>query len=876
MKMHLTIFVHLCFILITSFGFSQLYANENLHYELDYDQHFDRLLDRSKFTRLNKTAVQRIQQNLAAIYQDDFSWKRDVQLSKQPLTDGVIGPVTLFWLQRFAYDFKIEPIGDYVNGLINRVEKIAEFSDMFPGETSVLLMPDFADWNDKLPSIQRDLDYEIRRSGSYQALLDLVHRYRALNEPFQIGATLDYSVSPLYYYQLTSEDFQLLQSKEKIIAELLKLENKPFENFSLLTEAVSEILQTYPDLVKKLSPAIKKFYRNQPLVITQDFVAFLNQAMIGDPFMASLNAVIVGLLEKELAGIAYPAQDLFDKAAQARIHAALGACNSVILHNQYTLGLRFGDEDFLSLETDLLNNREYYGMPDIRKHLKLVNALRQRSGTCNETEQNDVNAFVSQLYANVVQPSIALLYRKRQVFDANATIEWDGNGCGCVLDKLSGTVYGIYPYWQTNTEKQTVNFSVLSRVAYYGLSFEASGAIIHANDDKNNFDLKRFLKKNSFVQTVRKHNSKMDWVIHKDRSYWEKTWKLLDTNQKANIFSTLADELFQLLTEPIDEDFAQWSFGLLPAATRGDGVTLDFRGFPKDAVSVDLLNNFYDDLTKRLNTAGGDYFVNIMVVQSELGDGFYQYFNLIERISGIQPNDAATSFQQIDIRDDLKAKILVLIEEPTTRAKKELRLNIENGGLYGILRGLLLRNIVPVIEFDDSNWEQLEDDVVYFKDNFGGVGFWAMPMNEPAMPAEMSGRCEELKAVGSCLVRHFQLAERNGQPDSLLDRFVCQNRKIFWLALAVLTVLSLVLLISYRCSCRFQGKHQNMIIISIFASVVPALIVALLLLLFDPMLETLAEGNIPLIAVVSIVVLGSIVFYRKQQRMSIKPTRPKP
>lgn len=875
MKMQLRQIVLLWFILMTGCSISLLHAYDHLHYELDYDQHFDRLLDRSKFTRLDKSAVHRVQQNLASIYQNDLSWKRDVRLSQQPLTDGLIGPVTLFWLQRFAYDFKIEPIGDYVDGLINRVEKIAEFSDMFPEETSILLSSDFADWNDRLPSIQRDMDYEIRRLGSHQALLDLVYRYRALTEPFQIGATADYSTSPLFYYQLTSEDFQLLQSKEQIIAKLLKLENKEFENFSLLAEAISEILKAYPDLFQRLSPAIKKFYGDRPLTITQDFIAFLNQAMRGDPFMASLNKVLAGLLEKELVGIAYPAQDLFDKAVQAKILAGIGVCNTTVLHNQYILNLRLNDEDFLNLETDLLNNQEYYGMPDIRKHLKLINALRQRSGTCNETEQNDVDTFVSKLYTNVVQPSIALLYRKRPVYDASTTFEWDGNGCGCVLDKLSGTVYGFYPYWLANNEKQTVNFSVLTRVAYYGLSFDAGGSIIHANDDENNFDLKRFLQKNSFVQTARKHDSKVDWVIHKDQSYWNKTWKSLDSSQKTHIFATLVDELYQLLTDPLDDDFVKWSFGILPSATQGDGVTLDFRGYPNDAVSVDLLNNFYDELTKRLKAAGGDYFVNIMVVQSELGEGFYEYFNLLERISGIQPNDAATSFQQLDIRDDLKAKILVLLEEPTTQAKKNLRLEVESGGLYGILRGLLLRNIIPVIEFDGRNWEQLEDDIVYFKDNFGGAGFWSMPMNEPAMPAEMSGRCDEIKVIGGCLVRHFQQAERNGQPDSLLDRFVCENRKYFWFALTILTILSLILLISYRHSCRFHGKYRNLFIISIFASIIPALIVALLLLLFDPILETLAEGNIPLIAVVTGGILASIVFYRKQSLMTKKPTRPR-
>ena len=878
MRMLLKRIVHFWVILITACGISPLYANDvsfALHYELDYDQHYNRLLDRSRFARLDQSDVNRIQQNLATIYQHDLDWKRDVKLSQQPLTDGVIGPVTLFWLQRFAHDFKIEPIGDYAAGLINRLEKIAEFADMFPEETMVLLSPEFAEWNDREPSIQRDLDYDIRRLGSHQALLDLVYRYRTIVEASQLGLTTDYSTSPLYYYQLTPEDFQLLQSKEQIMTELLKLENKQFENYSLLAETVAGVLNTYPDLFQRLSPLIKKYYRNRTLTITQDFITFLNQAMIGDPLMASLNKVIAGLLEKELAGIAFPAQVLFDKAAQAKINAGIGVCKTSVLHNQHTLGVRLSDEAFLALETDLLNNQTYHGMPDVRKQLKLISALRQRLDTCNEAEQQEVDVFVKALYTNVVQPSIALLYRKRPVFDVSETIEWDGDGCGCVLDKLSGTVYGFYPYWLAGSEKQVVNFSVLTRVAYYGLSFDKSGSINHANDDNNNFDLQRFLQKNSFIQKARKHNSKVDWVIHKDQLFWNKTWKSLDSNQKKAVFVTLADDIYRLLTHPLNEDFAKWTLGMLPLATRGDGVTLDFRGFPKDALSVDLFNSFYDDLKERLQATGGDYFVNIMVLQSELGEGFYRYFNLLERISGIQPNDAASSFQEIDISDNLKAKILVLIEEPTTKAKKELRLSIENGGLYGILRGLLLRNIIPVIEFDDRNWEQLEDDLVYFKDNFGGAGFWAMPMNEPAMPVEMSGRCEEIKAIGGCLVRHFQQAERNGQPDSLVDRFVCENRSFFWFVLMALTLLAFILLVSYQCSCRLHGKYRSYYFIGIFAIIIPALIIALLLLLFDPMLETLAEGNIPLIVVVSGGILASIFFYRKQQKKSKKPLRPK-
>ncbi|MCP5293019.1 MAG: hypothetical protein H6938_10905 [Burkholderiales bacterium] len=846
----------------------------NVPYVLDYDQHFDRLLDKSEFSRLDQPAVHRIQQNLATVYQQDLNWKRDVRLSRQPLTDGVIGPVTMFWLQRFAYDFKIEPIGHYGNALISRLEAVAEFANLFPQETAILLSAEFSDWNDRLPGFQRDLDYHIRRLGSHQALLDLVYRYRSLSEPFSMGAAVDYSTTPLYFFQLTAEDFKLLQSKDQIMAELLKLENKQFDNFALLEAAVSDVLKAYPNLFQRLSPVIKRYYRNRMLAITKDFIDFLNQAMIGDPFMASLNPALAELLEKEFADIAYPHPVLFDKAVQAKILAGIGVCQETLLHNQYILGIKISDEAFLALETDLLNNQSYHGMPEIRKHLKLINALRQRTGACDETEWLEVNAFVSNLYEHVVQPTVTLLYKKRPAFDSSATIKWDGDGCGCVLDALSGTVYGIYPYWHANDAQQKVNLSVLSRVAYYGLSFDPGGTITHVNDDNNKFNLKQFLDNSTFIQTARKHDSRVDWVIHKDQSYWSKEWRSLDSNQKANVFTSLADNIYQLLTQPLNDLYARLTFGVVQLATQGDGVTLDFRGFPNDGVSIDLFNNFYDELTKRLKATGNDYFVNIMVSQSELGEGLYQYFNLLERISGIKANDAASSYQQVDIRDDLNAKIIVLLEEPTTRAKKTLRLDVENKGLYGTLRGLLLRNIIPVIEFDGHNWEQLEDDIVYFKDNFGGVGFWPLPLNEPPLTAEMPGRCEDIQSIGGCLVRHFQHPDRNGQPDSALDRFVCENRSLFWVTLVALTLLSLILLISYLKSCRFHGKHKNIFIVSLFATIVPALVVALMLLLFDPNLETIAEGNIPLIAVISVGILASIIVYRRQQSAAKKPSRP--
>lgn len=877
MKQRLWSVVFLWLVMAAGLNISLTYAYDSYHdvyYQTDYDQHFNRLLDRSRFERLERSVVQRIQQDLATVYHNDLNWQRDIRLSQHPLTDGLMGPVTLFWLQRFAHDFRIEPIGDYAGSLIVRLEKIAEFADMFPDEAGILTSADFARWNDRESGIQRDLDYDIRRMGSHQELLDLVYRYRSLVEPHHSAVTDDYSASPLYYYQLSTEDFALLQDRAQIVATLSKLENKPFDNFSLLEASLAEVFQASPKFFERLSPAIKKFYFNKPYVLTTEFIAFINQAMASDPFMPSLHKTLADLLERALGGVAYPHHTLFDKAAQAKIFAATGVCSTAQFHNQYVLSLGFSDEAFLALETDLLNNQEYHGMPDVRKHLELINALRQGQRTCNAKDQQEVFAFAKNLYDHVVLPAIDLLYRKQSDFNAAAVIEWNSKGCGCVLDKLSGTVYGFYPFWLAGSEKQTVNFSVLSRVAYYGLSFGKDGYLVHANDPHNTFDLAWFLKKSPFVETARRHTSKIDWVIHKDRSYWEKTWKLFDSNQKANILATLADEIYALLTQPLDPDLAKWTLGLIPIPTQGDGVTIDFRGYPQDAVSIDLFNHFYDNLNTRLAAVSDDYFINILVPQSDFGKGIYRHFNLLERISGIQPNDAPTSYQQMD-SDNLKAKILVFLEEPTTKAKKQLRLEVENSGLYGMLRSLMLKNMIPVIEFGGRNWEQLEDDIVYFKDNFGGTGFWSMPFDEPVLPAEMSGRCEDLKSITSCLVRYFQHESRNGRPDSPVDRFVCENRAYFWVLVIILTALSIALGRVLCHACGLSDQRRNYLILGLFATVIPALVAGLLLLLFDPVLEKFAEGNILLITVVSGGILASIIIYRRQQSKARKPSRPK-
>ncbi|MBS0299331.1 MAG: hypothetical protein JSR32_05280 [Proteobacteria bacterium] len=845
------------------------------------DANYDRLIDQEKFRRLDKSTIIRMQRNLAQIYQGDREWNRDVALSQHPLTDGVMGPVTLYWLQRFVHDFRIEPIGSYVNETKNRLERIASFSGMFPEETKVLISADFANWNDDRPEAEKNSYYDVRRKGTDQALLDLVYLY--LQVAYAPPGSLAGKDQPVIdYYELTAEDFKILQGKSQLYAQLSKLVNKKFDNVAALKEAIAGALKDHPELVDKLLPVIEQYYRYANPVISQSFLEIL----AGDPFFSSLNSVLAALLEKALQGVAYPDKNLFDQAAKSKIYAGIGACQDMNKQNAYLSGLKISDDDFKKLSDDLLTG-PYAGMRDLSEQLKEIDLLRQhRREACEPQDLALIDEFATGLYEHVVQPAIALLYQKNPVYRAASAVQWDGGGCGCVIDDLSGTVYGFYPFWLAG-EKQTVNFSVLSRVAYYGLSFDEQGVLKQANNVHNEStvlsrDSADWDAQTAFIQTARKHNSKVDWVIRNDKSYWNR-WKKLPYSSRATVFETLTEHIVSFLTSPVIDPVAKIkqniTLGIVTSPTLGDGVTLYFDDFPDDRESVELFKRFFTGLQKRLIAEKNDYYVNIVVPQSALGSGIYRYSNLVSNLVRWIDNTKSSSADaslvaNLHIRD-IRTNILVLIEEPTTDSKKKLRLDIENGELHGIERGILKWQIIPVIEFDGRNWQQLEDDVLYFNDNFGGIGFWPMPANEPAVAEEMPFRCDAIQSVSGCVTRYFQNTDWYGEPDSFLEKFVCENRAYFRIAVGLLTVLCLVYTGLYFYSCRIHNEIKNFYVVYLLLLVVPTLIAALLLLTYDPQLEPLSKGNLPLFLVVFGGITLSIIAYLRKKKQMRKPSRPR-
>lgn len=251
-----------------------------------------------------------------------------------------------------------------------------------------------------------------------------------------------------------------------------------------------------------------------------------------------------------------------------------------------------------------------------------------------------------------------------------------------------------------------------TRIGYYGLWFDDQGNIPFA---------KRWSElKADFIHAARAHGNKVDLVIY--RNDWS-SWSSPDKPQNTAAFTSLAENIVKLLDIPLNDLSSRarpyLTLGLSAAPVMGDGITLYFEDYPQDSESVAAFRLFLDTLARKLHSSERGRSLNIMLRSRDMGRGIFGYQQLLEHLHHIEGQD-------------LHILYLVLIEEPGSDDKKLLRLTIENS-LHGKQRQRLLRHVVTVLTFDGHNRNQLRDDIVYAKDNFGGIGFWGQSGDASAM-----------------------------------------------------------------------------------------------------------------------------------------------
>lgn len=897
---------------------------------VDVDPSVRVLLSQNVLNKFTPDLRQRIQQALLDIYAEDPAYMEAYREITMPLSDNIVGPITLSWLNRFWFDFKMAPAGNLSEGSVAALLRFAGIVKAHPEWKTDLVNAELGRWIDGFEHDDKGRYYQIRLGGTDEQILAMLRLYHYdTDDSRRPGDDPDRAPLSIFSYSLTPDDFKLLSAKSKALAKLSVLQDEVYLNETLFDMAVLDalkelgpdarsylptarlaaLLQSYQltldnlqqlreggmpeDILVALEPLAPTTYPNHAAFseavldataaakspIDQHMGAIIDAADTSHIYVLSARAlaelsanrrneavpqVILDML-KGLQGLEYPNQWLFDKAVMARLRQGVGACPSGTPYNA-------GDRRKISTE-QLEQLSQAIVDPSLFAQLEKF----AKESSCSKIDHLTMPQQIEALYIPF-RASIRATARKRPAYDPSRKVTWNGNGCGCVLDELSGEVYGVYPFWLAGKPQQ-VDFSTMSRIGYYGASFDDTGTLRQANDGR---DLVSAIENgNEFVNVARRHQTAIDWIIQ--RSDW-RTWSRMDKSGKETVLRQLSMSIVQLMSIQM-HSWDTWlshqlQLGAHFTPTNGDGVTLFFDGYPEDDVSVGVFYGFIKELRQRLRAAGAGDSINVMLRRNVLGIGVYRYDKLSDLIEQAAEDHNGSLLNKLQQRDASPLpRLLVLLDEETIESKKQLRLRIENA-LHGEDRAQLLRRVVPVITFDNDSWQQLEDDLIYFKDNFGGIGFWSMPIAPPspaptattasaemkaAMRSELApGRvpdCVQTGDIGTCISDYYQT--NPGATTSQVCKTVCENLVAFRFVTRLAFLLVLGCAVAYYRSCRWRqlmARYRHVPALAVFGM---WFMLSLVMLFCDPFLRWLARGS--MISIFLVLLIVGLIFWFQYQ-----------
>jgi peptidoglycan hydrolase-like protein with peptidoglycan-binding domain len=621
-----------------------------------------------------------------------------------------------------------------------------------------------------------------------------------------------------------------------------KLQGEKYRNNTALSSAVKKMLsEITAEIDDCVQATIDHAQESSAYVLDKVQVREISQK-IKESAVPELFLELIASIQD----VDYPDPDLFWRATKAKVEIAGdgNAFRKTIWNAIEAQGADKVDQTLLSA----LNKAK---LPPAL--LDQLTTLQDRKFSSSTALENAISNMFKQLGREYEQfrPLIVAQARKQHPFDKTKTIQWDGGGCKCVQhSNLEGEVYGLYPYWMAG-EKQTIDFGVQTRIGYYGLSFDDKGNIPNASRWKG-LDTK-------FIREARTYGTRVDMVIY--RSNW-RGWTQAGKEERDALFQNLAANITALVETPLTDWFSKMkpfiSLGGSSPPVMGDGVTLDFTGYPQDAESVEAFYTFIKTLSGKLRPYGRKFYVNIMFRSADMGKGIYDYNRLLSLIDIVKAGGGK-----------LNSLFLVLLEEPTTSDKKRLRLKIENG-VHGTDRVKLLRNVVTVLTYDGQSEGQLADDVIYAKDNFGGIGFWTQPV---ALGKKAAAAAANASVSASSVLNKNYVDAASG--DTVLKpavcRVVCPNKwafRIVW-DIFVLALLGSIPLYFARCEWRnYFDKHFMHFIVGVVG---PFLLVTFGLLFCDPSWEAISRGNGPLIFLIAAILAYAVWSYRDRKRKADLP-----
>lgn len=619
-----------------------------------------------------------------------------------------------------------------------------------------------------------------------------------------------------------------------ILDRLQKMEQVIYQSDKTMAAAVNNVLMQIVEQIRDTHGVIVESAVNVPAYnlsdkSMQEIDKQLEQFVIPAVYLELISS---------LQNVEYPDSDLLWLAMKSRIFNR--GFNNIFRRKIFgVIEMSNADE----IDDSLLEKFKTQGLPPA--NLAILATLQGRRFDDTKALEVAVDALYEQLSNSFDQfrPLIIAQSRKAHRFDKTKTIQWSGDSCGCVHRNLAGDVYGFYPYWMAGGQ-QRIDFSVLTRVGYYGLGFNDKGEIAHESR-WSNLDTR-------FIRNARSYGTKVDLVIY--RNDW-KSWSLSSAEDKAAAFENLAGNITNLIGIPLTDLFSETtpyiSMGLSKKPIMGDGVILYFDGYPQDPESVQAFGEFIRILSEKLRAKHRSLALNLMFRSSEMGKGIYDYYKLIAMMDTIKGHDG-----------ELKSLFLALLQEPTTYDKKKLRMNVENG-LHGNNRMKLLRNIAMVITYDGHDVYQLTDDSIYARDNFGGIGFWTQPIAQGAGAAP-----PQQGSISTVLQEHY--LNSHGDAPSVC-KYICPHKWAYRIAWGCFFFTLLALVILRFTSCRWMSFFDRNFIYLIAGVVVPTIVLSFALLVCDPSWQEMSGGHSGLVVLLMAGIGYSIWNYKDKKRKARLP-----
>lgn len=294
-----------------------------LGYEMDYKKY-------------PKPVIAKVQADMYQLYHQDEDWKHDAGLKGKPLNDGILGPITWSWMQRFCNSFALNAYPENSNAEVvkqfpQRSAEVARFSTQHRDAAATLISKPFALWSAPKTDICK---LDVKRTLAQGSDADLLALVRCYLEPQadkpQPLATR--AIDPPHkLFVLREDDFEAMakQSNAMGISDAIqtalreKLQKSLFADEAAATAAINPLLAQLPaeqqqPTLNHLLGQLHTVYRYQ---LDDQALAALDNMAISDALFNELNS----LAGKEFADYKTFSAAVMEKIAKVEQAASASA-----------------------------------------------------------------------------------------------------------------------------------------------------------------------------------------------------------------------------------------------------------------------------------------------------------------------------------------------------------------------------------------------------------------------------------------------------------------------------------------------------------------------------------------------------------------------